>query len=317
MNPVRTAPEILVLCGPTASGKESTGLALAPLIGAEILSLDSMKVYRGMDVGTSKVSSAARARVPHHMVDIADPHEEMTVSRFVDLAEAAVADIASRGRRVLAVGGTTLYLKALLQGMLDAPGADAGYRAELEALARDEGPGAVHRLLAAADPPSAGRLLPTDLRRVIRALEVHRATGRRLSDLQVQWADAPARYPHRLLALRRPRADLHRRIAARLQAMVAEGLVDEVRRLLDAPLPPGRTASQSIGYREIAAHLRGEFATLDEALAKVRSRTHRLARMQGTWLRSYPGMEWLDVPADEGAEETARRVARHWGIPTR
>jgi tRNA dimethylallyltransferase len=273
-----------------------------------------MKVYRGLDIGTSKASPEARARVRHHLVDVLDVGETMSVRRFVDLAEAAVLDITARGHRVLVVGGTTLYLKSLIQGLLDAPGADEAYRSVLQEEAREVGTSVLHRRLAEVDPVAAARIHSTDLQRIVRALEVHRATGRPLSELQVQWREAPARHPHRLLALRRPRADLHRRIAARVDAMVREGLVDEVRRLLDGPEGPGITAVQSIGYKEIVAHLRGETPNLDDALAKIRSRTNRLARMQETWLRTFPGMEFLDVSADEPAEVTAERAARHFEV---
>jgi tRNA dimethylallyltransferase len=283
-------------------------LRLAPLLGAEILSLDSMKVYRGMDVGTSKTPVADRVRVPHHLVDVADPSETMSASRFLALADAAAADVASRGGAVLVVGGTPLYLKALLFGLFRGPSADLDLRARLEEEARRGGTGALHRRLAAADPVAAARIHPTDLRRLVRALEVVEKTGRPLSDLQVEWKALRPRYPHRLLALRRPRADLHARIAARVKAMALEGLVEETRRLLAAPGGLGRTASQAIGTREVAEFLGGRIPTLEEALERVRTRTNRLARAQETWLRSFPGMGFLDVPADEEPSATARRA---------
>ncbi len=302
------APLLRVLTGATASGKEGVALALAPLLGAEVVSLDSMKVYRGMDLGTSKVPAAARARVPHHLLDVAGPEETMSVSRFIALADEAVAGIAARGRVPLGVGGTPLYLKGLLFGLFEGPSADPALRRSLEEEAGALGTGALHARLAAVDPAAARRIHAADLRRLVRALEVHALAGRPISSLQVEWKELRPRYPHRLLALRRPREELHRRIAARLEAMVREGLVEEVRRLLAAPGGLGRTASQAIGYREVAAHLRGEVPTLEEALAKARARTNRLARMQETWLRSFPGMGFLDVPADEAPAETARRA---------
>ena len=170
------------------------------------------------------------------------------------------------------------------------------------------GPEALHARLAAADPASGARIHASDLRRITRALEVLEKTGRAISDLQTEWKDLHPRYPHRLLALRRPRADLHARIEARVREMEREGLVGEVRRLLVAPGGLGRTAAQAIGTKEVAAHLRGEIPTLAEALEKVRTRTNRLARAQETWLRSFPGMEFLEVAADEPPEVTARRA---------
>ncbi len=268
-----------------------------------------MKVYRGMDVCTSKASPAARARVPHHLVDVADPSEDMSASRFVALAERAAADIAARGKAVLAVGGTTLYLKSLLFGLFQGPSADLALRARLEAEAAERGTEALHRRLETQDAQAAARIHPSDLRRIVRALEVLEKTGRPLSDQQVEWKDLRPRYPHRLLALRRPRADLHARIGARVRAMEKEGIVEEVRRLLSAPGGLGRTASQAIGPREIAAHLQGEIPTFADALEKVRTRTNRLARAQETWLRSFPGMQFLDVAAYEPPAVTARRAA--------
>ena len=302
------APLLRVLCGPTASGKESVALHLAPLLGAEVLSLDSMKVYRGMDIGTSKAPAEARRRVPHHLVDCADPSEDMSARRFTDLADGAIAGVRNRGRQVLVVGGTTLYLKALLFGLFEGPSADLALRARLEEEARRDGTESLHRRLAAADPAAGSRIHPTDLRRLVRALEVVEETGGAMSPLQVEWKELRPRYPHRLLALRRPRAELRARIAARVRAMEREGLVEEVRRLRAAAGGLGRTASQAIGYKEIGAFLDGA-ATLEAAMEKVRTRTNRLARAQETWLRSFPGMEFLDVPADEAPEETARRAA--------
>jgi tRNA dimethylallyltransferase len=302
-------PLLRVLTGPTASGKESVALRLAPLLGAEILVLDSMKVYRGMDVGTSKVSPEDRARVPHHLVDVADPSESPSVRTFVDRADAAAAEVAARGRAVLVCGGTPLYLKALLFGLFEGPAADLDLRARLEEEARAGGAAALHDRLRVLDPAAAARIHPTDLRRLVRALEVRELTGRPLSEQQTEWKSLRPRYPHRLLALRRPRAEIHARIAARVAAMEREGLVEEVRRLRAAPGGLGRTAGQAIGYREIGEFLDGRLPDLAAALERTRTRTNRLARAQETWLRSFPGMEFLDVPADEPPEATAARAA--------
>lgn len=283
-------------------------LHLAPLLGAEVLSLDSMKVYRGMDIGTSKTSPADRARVPHHLVDVADSSESMSASRFVEMAGEAIGDIASRGRAVLVVGGTALYLKALLYGLFRGPPADLALRARLEEEAAREGTAALHARLRSADPAAAERVHPTDLRRLVRALEVIEKTGRPLSEIRKEWEDLRPRFPHRLTALRRSRADLHARIAARVAAMAREGLVEEVRRLASAPGGLGRTASQAIGYKEVLDFLEGRVPTLEEALEKVRTRTNRLARAQETWLRSFPGMTFLDVPPGEPPAVTAERM---------
>ncbi|MHC4923714.1 MAG: tRNA dimethylallyltransferase, partial [Planctomycetota bacterium] len=188
------------------------------------------------------------------------------------------------------------------------PEADLELRAGLEKEAEEKGTEALHARLKEVDPPSAERIHATDLRRLVRALEVHAITGRPLSEQQTQWTDLEPRHPHRIVALRRPRADLHDRIARRVAAMADEGFVEEVRRLVESPKGLGRTASQAIGYREIAAWIRGEFPDLESALEKTRTRTNRLARMQETWLRRFPGVRFLDVTKDEATNSIANRA---------
>jgi len=282
----------LVLTGPTGSGKSRLGLDLAERLGAEIISMDSMALYRGMDVCTAKPSADDRARVPHHLLDVLDPWESASVAWWLDRAKEAVADIQGRGRRVLFVGGTPLYLKALLDGLFDGPAADEALRAELEQVAAELGSAELHRRLALVDPASAARLHPNDTRRLVRALEVYQATGRPLSDWQRQW-DVPRDVPpspdgvapeDRCLWLDRPREELYARIDARVLQMVDDGLVEEVRRLYALPRPMSKQARQALGVEELAEHLAGR-EPLATAVERVQRASRNYAKRQLTWLR--------------------------------
>lgn len=299
MSPFR---DCLVLTGPTASGKSSVALELADRLSAEVVSLDSMTVYRGMDVGTAKPSAADRARVPHHLLDELDPWEAANVAWWLRRAAEACADIRSRGKRPLLVGGTPFYLKAALHGLPGAPPADPAVRARLEAEAAAVGPAAFHELLRQEDPASAARLHPNDVRRTVRAREVLAVSGRPLSS----FAPGPvaARVP--AAALDWPRDELHRRIDARVEAMLAAGWPDEVRRLLALPRPPSKEAWQAIGYRELAGHLAGGPGWAD-TVALIQAATRQFAKRQLTWFRGLPGV--TPVPAGPDAEG---RVLRAW-----
>ena len=280
---------VYVLTGPTGSGKSALALELAERLGAEIVSMDSMALYRGMDVGTAKPSAADRRRVPHHLIDVLDPWESASVAWWLGRADAAVRDIEARGKRVLVVGGTPLYLKALLHGLFDGPPADAALRRRLEADAARYGPADLHRRLAEIDPVSAARLHPNDVRRTVRALEVWELTGRPLSAWQTQWS-APARPDGDrppVLWLDLPRQELYDRINARVGRMIDEGLVEEVRALRNLARPLSREAAQALGYKEMFDHLDGR-ATLAEAVERVRSRSRRFAKRQLTWFRQMP-----------------------------
>lgn len=302
-------PRLIALVGPTASGKHLAALPLAEALGAEIVSVDSMKVYRGMDVGTAKPPAAARARVPHHLIDILDPWESYSAARFTADAREAVAGIRARGRRPLLVGGTILYLKAFLHGLFRGPSADPALRAELAAAARERGAAALHAELAKVDPQSAARLHPNDLRRVTRALEVYRASGIPISKLQTTFK-RPAGEACAVAALRLDRAVLRRRIAERVDRMLAGGLVEEVRRLLAHPRGMSREALQGHGYKELVPHLEGR-QTLSEARDAVVKNTAYYSRKQMTWLRGFQeAVRWVDVGEGEGAEAIADRAAR-------
>jgi tRNA dimethylallyltransferase len=284
-------PRLVVVVGPTASGKSALALRLAEAAGAEVVSADSQQVYRGLDIGTGKVSPAERALVPHHLIDVAEPSEVMSAARYAALADAAIADIAARGRPIVVAGGTGLYLRALLHGLFEGPPADAALRAELET----QETAALLERLRGVDPEAAARILPNDRRRLVRALEVHALTGVPISTHQRAHdvRHAPSRYPATWVGLDPPRAELGRRIDARVDAMFAAGLVDEVRALA-ARHPLELRAFDAIGYREVRAHLRGELG-LEEARAQVKAATRRYARRQLGWFRAEPAITWYNA----------------------
>jgi len=304
----------LILTGPTACGKSALALALAARVGGEIVAMDSMTVYRGMDIGTAKPTPADRARAPHHLIDVLDPWEAASVAWWLEKAAAACADIATRGKRPVIVGGTPLYLKTLLHGLFDGPPGDLELRRRLEADAAVAGPVALHARLAAVDAKTAARLHPNDVRRVVRALEVHELTGRPISAWQQTWdtpafaadtAPPPARIPAVVLEL--PRDDLYARVNRRVDAMLAAGWLDEVRRLRDLPRPLSREARQALGYRELLDHLDGGAAW--EATAEtIRTRTRQFAKRQLTWFRHLSAC--VPVPAD--APDVGELVSAAW-----
>jgi len=291
-----TAPVThLALVGPTASGKSAVALAAAEALGdVEIVTVDSMQVYRGMDVGTAKPTGAERAAVPHHLLDLADPGEEFSVARFQAAARAAIADIESRGHRALLAGGTGLYYQAVVDGF-ELPGEDPELRASL--YDRAEGPGGVEglrRQLGELDPVAAGRIEAGNTRRIVRALEVTLATGRPFSSFgSGVFRDGPARLRVAAVGLWLSRAAAAGRIEARIAAMVEDGLVDEVRRLAAAPGGLSRTAREGIGYKEVLDHLEGAVPTLEAALRRTAERTRQLARRQRMWFRRDRRIAWI------------------------
>ncbi len=302
---------ILVITGQTATGKERLAVAVAERLGGEILSADSMKVYRGMDIGTAKAPPDLRRKVPHHLVDVADPGETFSTARWVELADAAVADVSARGRAAIVSGGTALYLKALLEGLFEGPAADEQVRARLSAEAEANGTGALHARLAQVDPEAAGRIHPNDLRRIVRALEVWELTGSPISALQTQWGNRRGRYRALLVAIRRSPEDLDRRIEARVRHMVEAGLEDEVRRLAEQPGGLALGPRQALGYAEVLEHLAGRI-TWDETLEAIRLHTRQFARAQMKWLRRFEGLVWLDAAPDAPADSLADRVVDLW-----
>ena len=293
-----------ILAGPTAVGKSAVALNLAERLGAEIVALDSMTVYRGMDIGTAKPSREDQARVPHHLLDVIDPHEEYSLAEYLRAAAVACEGIVSRGHIPLFVGGTGLYLRGLLRGLFEGPAADWGIRQELEELEKTRGVGTLHQRLHSVDPDSAAWLHPNDLRRIIRALEVFRITGEPLSVLQQQATLPPEQRPTHVYWLEAPRDWLHERINLRVEVMFSAGLVDEVRGLLAAPQGLGRSARQGLGYKEVLDHLDG-LLNLPATVETLQIRTRQFAKRQHTWFRNLPECAAWPIHGDESPLQIA------------
>lgn len=297
------------IVGPTAAGKSEVGVALAELIGGEVISLDSMAVYRGMDIGTAKPTVEQRQRVTHHLIDIVDPWEEYSVARYLADAATCLEDIRKRGKIPIFVGGTPLYLKAVLRGLFEGPQADWEFRQHWRALAETNPPGFLHAEVAKVDPASAARLHPHDWRRLIRALEVYHKTGRPLSEWQSQFDKPREEAMGRVVVLDWPRDILYRRIEARVDAMFDRGLVAEVKRLVADPRGFGRTARQALGYREVLDYLAGKMS-LEDTINLVKTRTRQFAKRQLTWFRHLEECRNLPINEPWQPEDLARRIAR-------
>jgi tRNA dimethylallyltransferase len=296
------------LTGPTAGGKTGVGVRLAGQIGAEIISLDSMAVYRGMDIGTAKPTPAQRQSVAHHLIDVLEPHEEYSLAQYLDAASLCVAAIRGRGRQVVFVGGTPLYLKGALRGIFRGPPADWPYRRALAQEAVLHGPTRLHEQLAAVDPTTAARLHPHDMRRIVRALEVYEKTGQSISHFQQQFAVGRPARQCRVFVLDWPRDELLGRIDQRVELMFQAGLVEEVRRLLERTERPSRTAAQAVGYREVFEYLHGEYG-LPEAIQQVQQHTRQLAKRQMTWFRSLSECRFVPVRGGFDDDQVARQIA--------
>lgn len=285
----------LIITGPTASGKSALAIEIAERLNAEIISADSMTVYRGMDIGTAKPSEAERNRIRHHLIDELDPWESASVAWWLERARQCVIDIESRGKRAIFVGGTPLYLKALLCGLFEGPPRNAELRASLETEAAKIGNEQFHARLAAVDPASAARLHPNDVRRVVRAMEVFIASGKPMDDWQRQgwWGDGEPKFPQNVcLCLDLPRELLYRRIDIRVVQMFEAGWVEEVRKLLLNPEGWSREASMALGYREIQSMLSGNLSQ-KEILSVVQLRTRQFAKRQLTWFRGLAGVHFV------------------------
>lgn len=292
-------PRLTVVAGPTASGKSALALALAEATGAELVSADSQQVYRAFDLGTAKPSPEELARVPHHLISVVDPTEPFDAARFQALADAAIADITSRGKPVIVVGGTGLYLRVLLHGVVDAPPRDPALRAELEACADAEGEAALHARLAAVDPITADRLPIQDRLRIIRALEIHAGTGKPASALREAHAFQAARYPYRLWVLQPEREALYRAINARAEVMYRQGLLDEVRALIERGYRDS-APMRSVGYVQALDVVEGRCSEA-EGLARTQQATRHYAKRQLTWFRKETQARLLTPPYDVDA----------------
>ncbi len=307
--------DLIVITGPTATGKTALGVALAKRIDGEVVSADSMQIYRGMDIGTAKPAPAEMDGVPHHMLDVADPSERFSTAKYAAMAAACVEDIRARGRRPIVVGGTGLYIDGLIRGTdYAAAPSDPETRRAIEAEYDALGGEAFRAKLAAVDPDRAAALHPRDKKRLVRAWEVYALTGKPISWHDAQSRQAAPRYSAYTAALDfADREALYSRIDRRARAMFDQGLVDEVRRLLEAGVGPDTTAMQAIGYKEVAACLRGE-CTREQAAEEVCRASRRYAKRQLTWLRGRPDVHWVRWQADPGPAEidaAARAIAEN------
>jgi tRNA dimethylallyltransferase len=323
-NPVNPVSTPIFLAGPTAVGKSEIALRLAEQRGGEIISADSMQVYRGLDIGTAKPSPAERARVPHHLVDICDLHEAFDAAQFVRLAQKAVAEIQSRGRVPIFCGGTGLYFKAFLEGLGEAPQSDAKIRAELEAAPLEN----LLAELRERDPVTFEKIDRQNPRRVVRAIEVIRLTGKPFSEQRARWGETPGELvsadaqsgsrghsPHQseargkqIFCFTRAPADLHARTNARVNEMFRRGLVAETEQLLKRGLAENKSAMQAIGYRQVVEHLRGE-RPLVETIKLVKIRTRQFAKRQLTWFRRHGNCEWLELKPGEPAAAVLMKIS--------
>lgn len=296
-----------VIAGPTASGKTGLAVALARRLGAELVGADSVQVFRGFDIGTAKPSAEELGGVPHHLIDVADPDEPYDAARYIREADASIAEIRDRGHVPLVVGGTGLYLRALLHGLHEAPPGDTRVRAEIREEATQKGWPALHARLEAVDPVTAARLHPNDGVRIGRALEVYRVSNVPMSKWQNEHGFENWRYDTVFLGIARPREELCRIIDARVDAMMASGFLGEVEGLLQAGCSPACKPMQALGYKRLVEHLSGQLP-LEAAVEKIKTDTRRFAKRQMTWFRKEEGISWIPPHFDE----MARRLEVLW-----
>ncbi|MHC5191890.1 MAG: tRNA (adenosine(37)-N6)-dimethylallyltransferase MiaA, partial [Planctomycetota bacterium] len=282
---------------------------LSKTLGAEIISVDSMKVYRRMDIGTAKPPLEKRDRIPYHLIDVVEPSEAFSVDRFLDMTEQAVSDIQARGKPVVAVGGTAMYIKALLYGLFDGPGTDADIRDRLKAEAAEVGLAQLHHRLTAIDPTAAERIHPNDEKRIVRALEVYELTGRPISSFQKQWEDTQPASDWLVIGLRREKEVESQRMNLRVKRMMEAGLVEEVTALLDEEKPLSKQAAAAIGYAEMIAHLNGEM-DLDETIERIKINTRRFAKSQRTWFKTFQNVNWIDIAEDDTVETVLKKTLK-------
>jgi tRNA dimethylallyltransferase len=291
----KNIPRVIVVAGPTASGKSDLAEWVADKFSGELINVDSMQVYRGMNIGTAKPSLAAMSAIPHHLFDIVDPDEDFTAAAYVRLARQTVLDICSRGRLPVIVGGTGLYIRALLSGLAESPGGDEAVREEYLQYALANGNEALHKLLCSVDPLAGARLHPNNRVRVIRALEVFKLTGRSIVAFQQEHSFALKWCNYLKVGINVERSELYRRINLRVERMISDGLVAEVQTLLAAGYRPELKSMAAIGYREICSHLAGE-VTLEEAVSLIKRNTRHYAKRQLTWFNNEDDITWFSCP---------------------
>ncbi len=294
---------IICVAGPTASGKTSLAVELAKAYNGEVISCDSMQVYRRMDIGTAKPTQEEMQGIPHHMLSVADPNEDFSVSRYCDMAATILDDILARGKTAIIAGGTGLYMDSLIRGNTFAPYPATGRREELEAIAEKDGIQAVRDMLYKVDPDAASRLHLSDKKRIIRAMEVYLETGETITAHNLKTQQLPPRYQPVWLGLNDARReDLYARINRRVELMIEDGLIEEIRNLLDSDISEKATAMQAIGYKEFVDALAGR-CTIDEAIALVQQSSRKYAKRQLTWFRRNDSMRWLIRNPEEGLKE--------------
>lgn len=301
---------MILILGVTASGKGRLAFNLAKAIDAEIISIDSMKVYRRMDIGTAKPPKDARKLIKYHLIDILEPSESFSVAAFLDTALQAVKQIKQRKKNIIAIGGTALYIKALLYGIFDGPGTDEQIRRRLQQQAQDEGTEQLWRQLSKIDPVAGQNISTSDTRRIIRALEVYELTGKPISALQQQWKSARnCVHNWTIIGLRRQKPDASSRINKRVKKMLAAGLLDEVKSLLAEEKPLSQQARCAIGYTEIIDYLTGH-KELEDAIELIKKNTRRLAKNQRTWFKTFKNVNWLDIEPEEPPEKILRQAKK-------
>jgi tRNA dimethylallyltransferase len=290
-------PRLIIICGPTASGKSDLALQLALKLDAEIINADSMQVYKLMDIGTAKPAPEQLAAVRHHLLDIVRPDEPFSAADFMEAADCAIIEIAARGKNIIVVGGTGLYIRALLQGLVDSPSGAGEIRSRLQQEARETGNLAMLEKLRAVDPDSAKQMHSNNLVRIIRALEVYELTGIPLSRTQQEHRFSQARYEAVKIGLKRDRKELYAGIDARVDLMMSGGLLEEVQALLKAGYSPEAKSMKGIGYKELTAYLAGKYS-LQEAVELIKRDTRRYAKRQLTWFNADKDLIWLEYPED-------------------
>ncbi len=284
---------IIAIVGPTASGKTRLSVEIAARLGAEIISFDSMQIYRGMDIGTAKPTIEERRGIPHHMIDIADPWEDFSVSRFVEQADKILQDLLSQGKPVVLVGGTGLYIDSLIKGLEFAPLPQSGIREELTTIAQEQGIEVLMERLRAVDPESAERIHPSNQKRVIRALEIYLESGKTMTQHNLETQEKPDKYDPLWIGLDYVnRKALYSRIDRRVDLMIEQGLLQELERLLAQGIPEQATAMQAIGYKELIGYIHGD-CSLEQATALLKQSSRRYAKRQRTWFRRNPKINWL------------------------
>jgi len=299
--------ELILILGCTACGKGKVAFKLAQQTGGQILSIDSMKVYRRMDIGTAKAGLEQRRLIKHHLIDVVEPYESFSAGKFVELADEVIAAAQRKDSPIIAVGGTAMYIRALIEGIFAGPPADAKLRWELKRQAAKVGSISLHERLRQVDPEGAKRIHPHDLKRLVRALEVYELTGEPITSFHQHFYSGNLRHNWKIFGLRRDKEDNNQRINQRVKKMVQDGLVEEVKSLLAEPKGLSKQAAQAVGYAEIISHLQGEIP-LEDAIEKIKINSRRLAKHQRTWFRGFKDVYWLEVGPEDEAEQIVGKI---------